>query len=73
MVEPRVLLGLNRLNNIRPKINIGSKGSILVGGQSIICPPRLYASSTVGIRSKRMYSVRAKTIKGSEYVEVAQE
>lgn len=65
MVEPRILLGPKGLNNIRPKVNIGSKGSILAGGQSIICLPRLYASPTVGIRSKGMYNVRAKTIKGS--------
>jgi|GEM_PF-6199081 len=66
MVEPRVLLGPKGLNSIRPKVNIGSKGSILVGGQSIICLPRLYISPTVGILSKGIYDVRAKIIKGSE-------
>ena len=50
----------------RPKINIGSKGSVLVGGQIVMCLVRLYGSPTVVVWSKGMCGGRAKTAGGSE-------
>ena len=51
----------------RPKSIVGSKGSVIVGGQIVICLPRLYGSLTVVVWSKGMGNGRAKTAKGSEY------
>ena len=41
MAEPRLLQGLKRLCDSRPKVNIGSKGSVLAGGQIGGCSGRL--------------------------------
>jgi hypothetical protein len=54
MVEPRVLLDPKGFNDTRPKINIGSNiGSVLVGGQSIICSIRLYIGPNCRYMVKR--------------------
>ncbi|WP_235814569.1 hypothetical protein [Propionispora sp. 2/2-37] len=50
----------------RPKIIIGSKGSVVVGGQIVICLVKLCGSPTVVVWLKGMYGGRAKTAKGSE-------
>jgi len=77
MVEPRLLQGLKRLCNNRPKVNIRSrprwrKGLILAGGQSLIKEMSPITSCkavlqylVIAVWSKGMYKVRAKIIKGS--------
>ena len=49
----------------RPKSSIGSKGSVLVGGQIAMWLVRLCGSPTVVVWSKGMYGGRAKTVRGS--------
>jgi len=41
MAEPRLLQGFNRLCDSRPKVGIGSNGSVLAGGQIGECSGRL--------------------------------
>ncbi len=50
----------------RPKINVGSKGSALVGGKTGMGLERLCGSLTVVVWSQGIYAGRAKIAKGSE-------
>ena len=66
MVEPRLVSDLTLGFGIsRPKIGIGSKGSVSVGGQIGICLVKLYGSPTVVVWLKGMCIGRAKTVVGS--------
>ncbi len=50
----------------RPKIGIGSQGSVLVGGKTGMGRERLYGSPTVVVWSQMMYVGRAKIVMGCE-------
>ncbi len=55
----------------RPKIAVGSKGSVVVGGQTGVCRERLYGSPTVVMWSQVIYVGRAKIVMGCEFIWVA--
>ena len=66
MVEPRLASDLEKGFGVsRPKIHVGSMGSVWVGGQMVICLVRLYGSPTVVVWSKGMCGCRAKTARGA--------
>jgi hypothetical protein len=52
----------------RPKIDIGSQGSVLVGGKTGISLEKLYGSPTVVVWFQGIYVGRAKIAKGSEFI-----
>ncbi|WP_069972739.1 hypothetical protein [Propionispora sp. 2/2-37] len=65
MVEPRLVPDLNKFGISRPKIGIGSGGSVSVGGKIGICLLWLCGSPTVVVWSKEMYAGRAKIARGA--------
>ena len=67
MVEPRLVSGIQKVLGIsRPKIGIGSRGSVLVGGKTGMGCERLYGSPTVVVWSQGIYVGRAKIAMGCE-------
>ena len=66
MVEPRLVSGLQWLGISRPKIGIGSRGSVSVGGQTGDISERLYGSPTVVMWSQGSVVGRATIAMGCE-------
>ncbi len=66
MVEPRLVSGLKGLGISRPKIVVGSQGSVAVGGKTGIIRERLYGSPTVVMWSQVSVVGRAKIAMGCE-------
>ncbi|WP_243650541.1 hypothetical protein [Anaerospora hongkongensis] len=54
------------LGSSRPKVSIGSKGSVLAGGKTGMGRERLYGSPTVVVWSQMMYVGRAAIVMGCE-------
>ena len=67
MVEPRSVSDIVVVFGIgRPKIGVGSQGSVAVGGKTGVGRERLYGSPTVVVWSQVIYVGRAKIVRGSE-------
>ena len=67
MVEPRLASDIHKVFGVsRPKISVGSAGSVLVGGKTGMSCERLYGSPTVVVWSQGIYVGRAKIAMGCE-------
>ena len=67
MVEPRLASDIHRVFGVsRPKISVGSSGSVLVGGKTGMSLERRYGSPTVVVWSQGICVGRAKIAMGCE-------
>ncbi len=60
------IAGLEGLGIGRPKVVIGSKGSVIAGGKTGMSREKLYGSPTVVVWFQVIYVGRAKIAKGCE-------